>query len=390
MKRFSITLTGAFLITIAAVAQNLDSICYTIALETPSLKAQEARIAAQRLQNEAENSLAGPEADFDYKFNASGGENRWGVSVGQGFDWPGVYYSRRKSNKLRENALENLHRQNVADKALEIKLAAIRLGQARRSMGIIGEAQANFSELVDKQKYAFDRGETTILTLRKSELQLMSVSTALAEAENELSQAEAALEAIAPGSRSRFDGVDDIEIVDLKPEQLYLEALDASSGMTSVNAEAAAAHNDISVAKRTAMPSFKLSYVHDYEEFTHFNGFGISIALPSWQPSKSVNFARANAIAADFDAVDYGIVQHAKLHADYTEAQRLYTRIADQRELLDSDYPALLKKAYDAGIITIFDYLREYNDYLDTLSRHNALVADYAGIEARLAKNFLK
>ena len=200
------------MISAAAPAQKLDSICYTVALEAPSLKAQETRIAAQRLQNEADNSLAGPEADFDYKFNASGGENRWGVSVGQGFDWPGVYYSRRKSNKLRESALENLHRQNVADKALEIKLAAIRLGQARQNVRVLGEAKSNFEELVAKMKYAFDRSETTILNLRKSELQLMSVNSTLAEAENELSQAEAALEAVAPGALSRFDGVEGVEI----------------------------------------------------------------------------------------------------------------------------------------------------------------------------------
>lgn len=390
MKRLAFTILGAFMVSAAASAQSLDAICYSAALETPTLKAEEARIKAQRLENEAENSLAGPEADFDYKFNASGGENRWGVTVGQAFDWPGVYYSRRKSNKLRESALENLHRQNIADKALEIKLAAIRLGQAREAMRILGEAKANFEELAAKQKHAYDRSEATVLTLRKSELQLMSVNTTLAEAENELSQAEAALEAVAPGSLARFDGIDILAIVDLKPEQTYLEALNASSGMTSISAEAAAARNDISVAKRAAMPSFKLSYVHDYEEYTHFNGFGISIALPSWQPAKSVDLARAKAIAAEFDAVDYGVVQRAQLHADYVEAQRLYARIADQRELIATDYPAILKKAYDAEIITIFDYLTEYNDYLDTLARHNDLVAGYAQAEAKLAKNFLK
>lgn len=390
MKRLIFTIIGSFVMSASASAQTLDAICYSAALEAPSLKAEEARIAAQRIQNEADNSLAGPEADFEYKFNADGGENRWGASIGQAFDWPGVYYSRRKSNKLRESALENLHRQNVADKALEIKLAAIRLGQAREAMRILGEAKANFEELAAKQKYAYDRSEATVLTLRKSELQLMSVNTTLAEAENELSQAEAALEAVAPGSLARFDGIDILAIVDLKPEQTYLEAFNASSGMASISTEAEAARNDISVAKRAAMPSFKLSYVHDYEELTHFNGFGISIALPSWQPSKSVGVARAKAIAAEFDAVDYGFVQRAQLHADYVEAQRLYTRLAEQRELIAGDYPSLLKKAYDAGIITIFDYLTEYNDYLDTLARHNALVAGYAQVEARLAKNFLK
>ena len=117
------------------------------------------------------------------------------------------------------------------------------------------------------------------------------------------------------------------------------------------------------------MPSFKLSYAHDYEDGKHFNGFGIGISLPSWQPKKSVRMAEAKAIAADFDVLDYDIVRKARLNADYNEARHLYERIANEREVLANDYPALLKKAFDSGIFTIFEYLTEYNTYLDTLCR---------------------
>ena len=74
------------------------------------------------------------------------------------------------------------------------------------------------------------------------------------------------------------------------------------------------------------------------------------------------------------------------MHADYTEALRLYKRIGSQTDLLADDYPGLLKKAYEAGILTIFEYLTEYNSYLDTISAHNDLVMRYISLEAQLSK----
>lgn len=369
-----------------ACAADLDSLCRAVAVKSPALRAERANADAERLQGEVDNSLAGPEVDFDYKFNHNGGENRWGVSVGQAFDWPGVYAARGKSNRLRSGAFEQLYRQNVIDKALELKLAAIRLAQARENLKIITEAHDNFTALAASLKRSYDRGEATILALRKSELQLMAVRTSLVDAESELAAAEAALEAVEPGCLADFKAVAGLEIKPLQAREVYEAAMASSPGMDSRRIEAEAMRNDISVARRAALPSFKLSYAHDYEDGTHFNGFGIGISLPSWQPRKAVRLAEARAVAAEFGVTDYGIVLKARLSADYSEAARLYSRISDECEVLAGDYPALLKKAYEAGIFTVFEYLTEYNSYLDTIAAHNALLARYATLEASLAK----
>jgi len=376
----------AILISISSQASDLDALCYSVALKSPSIAAEGSRLQAERLQGEVDNSLAGPDVDFDYKFADESSDNRWGVSVGQGFDWPGVYAARRKSNKLRANAFELLHRSNVVDKALELKLAAIRLGQARANLKVIGEAHSNFEQLVDNLRKSYDRGEATILAMRKSELQLMSILTALANAESEVLRAEAAIEAIEPGCLGEFKALAGLNVEPLRPIAEYEQSLASAPDFAGKKAELEAARNDISVARRGAMPSSKLSYAHDYEDGKHFNGFGIGISLPSWQPKKSVRMAEAKAIAADFDVLDYDIVRKARLNADYNEARHLYERIANEREVLANDYPALLKKAFDSGIFTIFEYLTEYNTYLDTLAEHNALIVRYAEIEAQLAR----
>lgn len=386
MKRSIISAVALFVCATLA-AENLDTICRRVALEAPSLRAEAARLDADRIQSDADNSLAGPEADFDYKFAPTGEPNRWGVSVGQSFDWPGLYGARRKSNRLRAGAMRQLHEQNVLDKALELKLAALSLAQARENHALMSEAAKNFEELHTYLQGAFDRGATTILALRKSELQLVAMRTALADAEAAVVRAEASLNAIQPGCLDSFRDIVAITPSPLRPETVYAEAFDTAPLTGAKQGELDAARNDISVARRSGLPSFKLSYAHDFEDGNHFNGFGISVALPSWQPKKTVDAARARALAADFDMVDYTTVQRARNHANYQEASRLYARISDESKALEGDYPALLKKAFDSGILNIFDYITEYNAYLDILSAHKALVARYAEIEARLAKS---
>lgn len=123
------------------------------------------------------------------------------MAVGQSFDWPGVYAARNRSMKYRAKAYEQLIRQDIIDKGLEVKLAAISYAKASMNHKILGDARNNFKELLDNLDRAFKRGETTILAYRKAQLQMMQIDTQLAEAENEISAAEAVLETFYPAAR---------------------------------------------------------------------------------------------------------------------------------------------------------------------------------------------
>lgn len=48
--------------------------------------------------------------------------------------------------------------------------------------------------------------------------------------------------------------------------------------------------------------------------------------------------------------------------------------------------PALLGRALEAGRITLFEYLTEYNIYLDGAADYASLLADYATALARLQR----
>lgn len=372
---------------LSASAVNIDSIALEIAGRQPALVAERASIEADYQRALDENMLAGPEVEAEYKFAPSAVPNRWGVSVGQTFDWPGLYAARAKENRLRGNAMQQLHRTNLLDKALEVKTAIIRLCKANASRSDVAKATEAIEALGYIYRKALARGETTILEVRKIEMQAYAMKMKLAEVQAEAEAARIAFETLAGGNYDSAMAFESIPMPELKPLSFYSEAmLDANPLLRYSVAQAEAAQAATSVARRSALPSFSVSYIHDYEEGVHFNGFGISISLPKWNSSHSVKAAQAQAVAADNILADARQAASAELYATYARAAAMQQTMAGAVDIFNGDYDSLLRKALDAGRISLFTYLTEYTDYIDNLLAYRETAAEYACTEATLAR----
>ena len=367
-----------------ASATDIDGVACEIAGRNPELAASRARYEAELSAARAENTLPGLDIDFDYKFGKS--ENKWGGAVTQSFDWPGLYSARRHATDRRRTAFEQLYRADYLEQALAAKQLLLSLARARFQLDILAEAQANVDRLEALYNYAFERGETTILEVRKLHLQAFELSNRRAEAEAEVEAAAASLRALNGGADVdvAFGSVFPSET--LAAEADYLELMVANDPTVAAQSSLlSAAESDISVARRSALPSFKLEYAYENEGGDSFHGFTVGIALPSWNNSARVAASRAERLAVELGATDYALRMRAQLSADYASATRLGARLDAGRHTFDADeYPQLLGKALDGGRINLFEYLREYNEYLDAKADFIELQYNYASTVARL------
>ena len=368
-------------------AANIDSIAIQIASRQPAIAAEQAALEAEHQRALDENMLEGPEVEAEYKFAPSGEPNRWGVSVGQSFEWPGLYAARARENRIRGGALEQLHRTNVLDKALEVKTAIIRLCKANAMRSDVAEAGEAIESLGQAYRKALARGETTILEVKKIEMQAYAMKVKLAEAQAEAEAARIAFETLAGKAYDGGMAFDKVPVPELKPLSYYSEAmLEANPMLRYSLAQAEAARAATSVARRSGLPSFSVSYIHDYEEGTHFNGFGISVSLPKWNNSHKVKAAQAEVAAAENIIADTRQAASAELYATYARAAAMQQTIAGASGVFSGDYGVLLRKALDAGRISLFTYLTEYAEYLDNLLAYRETVAEYAATEAALGR----
>lgn len=375
------------MIPLAASAVDTDSLALAMARSNPDVAAAHAQIAATDYGGRAANVLAGPEAEFEWK--RGGGEARWGVSVGQSFDWPGVYSARRRATEARTDATRQLYAAAVQEKWIEAKTAIMQYAAAGLRVKFLSRAVENFKHLSEVYGRALDRGETTILEVRKMELQLAAGESALARAEVDRSTAYETLSAMSPSAvASALAGGIDVPALEAPMlYDVYAQAYAASSpDIAAARSLHTAAAHELTAVRRAALPSFKLSYLHEFEENTHFNGFGVAVGLPSWGWSASRRAAEAEALVAEENMSARVLASDAALRADYERATTLYAQLAPLQRVFggENDYPTLLGRALEAGRITLLEYLTEYNTYLDGAADYAALMADYAVALARL------
>lgn len=373
------------LTSICTYSADIDSISVRFAEKSPSIIAEKARIDAEYQDALNENILEGPEAEFEYKFGKE--ENRWGAGIGQGFDWPGVYTARRSANGIRKSALGRLYESRLADKALDIKLAILRYRRAAEIRDTYSDILKHFELLKETYRNSFARGETTVLDMRRIEVEAFKTSVETSAAEAGLKSAEADL--IGLGGKELAEASDTYSYTIATPPGTFddyrIAMEEDNPELKYLNSMTHLAETEMKVAHRSLFPSFKLSFIHDYEEGSHFNGFGIGISLPSWNGKHRIAAARNSAFAATNELTDYRVRMSAQLYSDYDRANRLYATIYSASGTFDDgEYYRLLRKALDAGQITLYRYLTDYLEYTSARITYINLLYDYAEADAML------
>lgn len=343
------------------------------------------RYRAQIESEKAQNLLAGPEAEFEYKFAPGNVENRWGVSVSQSFDWPGVYRARRRAGRAGERAYTNLLRSEKLTAAVEIKTLIIQYVAARKKETLLIEASRNMEALYGFLQKAYENQSTTILNLRKTQREVYSLQAAAIDAGDAVVRIEANLRAMGDGS-APFSGIDSFGDEQLGEYAFYTARLQANDPMVAAYFDLqAGVEARVSVEKLSRMPSFSAGYVHDMEDGVHFNGFSIGIGLPAWGKNHAKSAALAEALANQYAADDYLQGIQASLMADWQLADKLRAKLEPLKKDFENDnYLELLSKSFYGGQLSVFDYLRELNDYVSFKIELVDLQERYAGVLARL------
>ena len=337
----------------------------------PAIAAAAARDEAAVSRMRSENTLEGPEAEFEYMFSSVDAEpNKWSVGISQEFSMPGVYSARstaaRATSQAGKAALDVMR----YDRALVIKQAIIDLINSSCRLNLLRDLRTNIDRISELTTKSFDTGNATILDLRKMQLAVLDSDNAIAAARAEFEQLHASLlsmqvdaDAFTPAMLAAYPEMK-LEVGDFAPMQAMIDAQSRAAG-----AEA-------SVARRSSLPSVSVGYRHAYEEGTHFNGFGISLRLPQWSRSNRTRAAKLEAEAVAFDASAQRIAFDAETDALMRQATHDAMCIERYRDLTsDNSYLELLRKSFEAGQLSVIDYLTEIN--LFTTARQNYLDLQY-------------
>lgn len=342
--------------------------------ELQSLAAQN-KASALSLTDEA-SSLADPQIDFEHLWGKTSDDNRWNVGVSQSFDWPGVYAKRRAAAKAQGDAMAYLYDAQCLEIVQQAKAAMIDAVYANKRLAMLREVKENIDKLSSLVQEGYDKGELTVLDVKKLKLESFTITTQISEVEQEFTEAISVLFALNASKDMRID------LQNYMAEQFL--SLDAYLDQVATNdpqvlaakQSAEAAKLSAKAASASRLPGFSLGYRHAYEDGMHFNGFSVGVNLPLFSRRKAAQVATLEAQSASFDAISAATkvqTQMIALHRDVTRERKMLDELGTVT--LDDTYPSLLMMAYKGGQINALNYLLELNYFIE--ARTNLLNTEH-------------
>lgn len=334
-----------------------------IVISSPELKSAQAARDAETAISGTLNNLSDPEVEFEHQWGLHGIGNKWGFSVKQGFDWPGVYKSRRQAADASRRASASLYDVKVSELTQRVNLLLIDLCYANKEIALLDSIKSSLTSLNEKYATGFQRGETSILDVKKIELELIGINRSYNDAIDRRAEIEGQLRGINPAAE--WDGLlattEYPATGKILTEKEYADALKANNPESRYLADMKSlALKNYEVERRSNFPGFSVGYRHDYELGEKFNGLSVGITLPFFS-------GRNKAKAASLEVASYGAEmesQDARLNAEWAalraRAIRLEKECREYRHaLVSSDSQRLLKMALNGGEISLLTYLQE-------------------------------
>ena len=156
----------------------IDEVLRLIESNNKELQANAHALAAQKLEDRAANNLPDPTLSYAHLWGARDkGETIGELVVAQSFDFPTLYATRARANRLRTASLDAQatdFRQQLLLRAKELCLDILLL---QRLQSLLDERLAQASELQAHYRKRLETGDANILETNKLNLELLNIRT---------------------------------------------------------------------------------------------------------------------------------------------------------------------------------------------------------------------
>ena len=365
----------------AAIAQNsYDAVLQQIETNSTTLAALRKQTEAQQIGNRTGIYPDNPEVEFNYLWGSPtliG--NRTDISVRQSFDFPTAYVHRGKIAELQNINAELDYKAERLNVLLSAKRVCIELIYYNALAKEYSTRLQNAVRIAEAYKSKLDKGETNAIENNKAQLNLATVQTEATHIEVERSALLAELKSLNGGKDIDFPyNVYTAGILPANFEEWYAQAEAKSPVLQYVSGQIEIERRQLRLNRAMGLPKFSLGYMSEKVVEEHFQGITASISIPLWENKNRVRQAKAQAKAMEYVLADNKIQFYNRLQSLYDKTVTLQQNAQATRQSL-SKYgnEPLLKKALDAGEISLLNYLLEIEYYYDMMNKVLEAERDY-------------
>jgi outer membrane protein TolC len=353
-------------------AQNsFDNALTEIERNNTALKALKEDIEAQKLENKTGIYLPNPEVEFNYLWgNPNNIGNRNDINVSQKLDFPTITGMKRRIADNRNALLElqyKSERLNVMLQARQYCIDVIYYNALKHEL----DSRLEHAEIIaGGYKNRLDNGDANILEYNKVQLNLATVKGEIANIETERSSILANLKRLNGGvALSVNDAVyPDVTLPDNFDEWFAISE-QKNPVLEYVRQEVEIAKKQVALNRAMSLPDISAGFMREKVVGEAYQGISIGISIPLWENKNKVRQAKAAVKASETKAADSKLQFYEYLQGLYGRAKALQATAINYRQSLSSlNSTELLKKALDAGEISLLDYIVEIGLYYNTVN----------------------
>ena len=388
MRTIIITMLVLFAGITLNAQNNINPVLSSIEENKTTLKALREQVEADKLQNKTGIFLDDPEVGFNYLWgNPSNIGNRTDFSVSQTFDIPTITGMKSRLANGRNNLVEWQYKADRMNILLEAKQYCIELIYYNSLLKELYLRLEHAETIAKGYKDRMDRGDVSILEYNKVNLNLSTIQGEISRMEVERDALLAQLKRLNGGIDVVFNDADyGSRELPLNFNDWYVQAEDKNPVLAYVRNEIEVSQKQVSLSKAMNLPKFTAGYMSEKVVGQRYQGVSLGISIPLWSNKNQVKQAKASVAAAQSREADTKQQFFSQLQIQYSKAMGLKTTADKYRKsLANVNNTILLKKALDAGEISLLDYMVEMGLYYDNVNQTLAAERDYQLAFAELA-----
>lgn len=351
---------------------DIKNVLLEIESNNTTLRAYQNLNEAQKLQNKTNIFLENPEVGFNYLWgNPSTIGNRQDFSISQSFDFPTSYGIKRKiadAKNIQSDLGFELQRKSILYKTKTICNQLIYLNALNT---MLNKRLGHAENIANAYNIKFEKGDINIIENNKARFNLLNVQK---EVEANRTEREVLLTDLAGlnGGKSMV-----FEQSTFAPLTLPLDFNAWFNKNEIKNIYMQQAANEIGISKKQiklskamSLPKLSGGYMSESVVGESFKGVSFGLSIPLWENKNKVKLATAQQLVALEIAKDTKLQSYNRLKGQYEKAKSLQKTLENYREALQMvNSTDLLKRALDAGELSLIEYILELKLYYETADK---------------------
>lgn len=374
-----------------AQAQDIASVLQQIEANNKELQALKESNEAAKMEVQTRNNLEDPSIEYS-PFFAKGvsGVASSEMVLRQGFDFPTLYYSRNRSGKLQQEALDMQQLATRREILLQAKNLCLDLIRLNKEQALLTERKKNADELLAFFEKRLNEGDATLIEVNKIKMERMSIQTEMSQniaAHRTALQSLLAMNGNLPlsFSESSYPEVASINSYDA----LYDEVMLSDASLKAADATARTTTQEVGISKQNWLPKLEVAYRRNTSLSEASNGFLVGGSIPLFSNRKKVKIAKAQALSAQLQLENTRLQLTAQIQSQFNEMQQLKEALSVYDVQLMENTLKMLKEAVLAGQLSIIEYYVEAEGVYRNMQAYLEVENQYQKVMASIYKNRL-